>query len=1816
MSNHAWAEENLAAYTMGGLSAQERGDLEAHLADCANCTAVLSDSLDVEKVMDDLFASARPDAGLEDRVLQSLRRKPARRANWLLFVGSAAAVLVFGLIGAIAQSLLEGGKLPGGPMAQNNLKLSTMSTGRSFFGLISDESASREEKESFKVTDIDPSPNAQEKNTNINYALDRIAEVSVPGTVVPNAVVGILNGEKSAPPTSIPAPGGFGKGGQGGAIEPSPQFGGYDPKGPGLNGSFYGKKGPAIETVRPLTRSVPLLDGIAKTYDRGGKGEGLEKLLQSEFDSDKKLAVDIGDKVRDKLKGKEIEEVTKALEFFNRDKREESKKDTGGKSKEEENGELKFLDGAKGKDLAEFYKNQGGEGKPGEGGRVQFAPTFVAPKLNWAVPGMMMGGGGGGVPGMMGGMPGFPGNPPAGPALTPTFAPPISPPLARVDPSKDTKGTKGYFDDLATGGKGDKSDLSDKLPDGGQKPGDGKPNTSESLGKKTAESSANQGAATKPLQEPKTLPPDEPKIGRMIIRTGDMEFETEVFDDALQVVSRLIADVKGGFIATVNSDKLPNGKARGSVVVRMPPTFLDKFIYDLRRELSKTSDLKSQRLGSLDVTKMFYDIDSRLRASRTLEDRLIQIIKTGKGTVKELVEAERELGVWRTKIEEMEGEIRYYNNQVSLSTLTIIFAEKELQAPTALVLTSSVNVRLEVDDVSKAHQDALRAAEEVKGRITRSDIKTHTAGQIESVLSVEVPPAKKDTFFLALSKLGIVSDHRENSSQRTEGGAGKPGVLKPRLEDVRFEIQMMNNANLKPKHSVHLTIATTDVNGNYGKLQDLIAKIKGQLRDSQINEADKLNTFATVDFNVPTTDKGTIDKLIEAFGETLSRTKTQATVGELTTDRKYGYSLNMIDYGSAKPRTVDDMHLATLDVPAKVKVLVEAVAAAKGHVRLAQVNEKDKRNITAQLFFIVATEEKAKFDTLLVSLASVLSKSTARTPASEIATEKKHGYSVQLQDFISVQPRTSEDLTVATQDVPAKVRTIVEAVRISKGYVLNTQINEQDKLNITAHISFAVDVEEKTTFEKLFETIGTVLSRTTLQAPPNAVTTEQKHGYTVQLRDIANVLPRQAANVTIAVPDVPAKYQQLLDAIFKIKGQISVSQLNEQDRNNINGSISFSIPSEQRESFDKVIDGMGMVISRTRSQAPNHQLSTERKFGYSLALRDFISVMPKHALSMTVAVQDVPAKYQQVLDAISKAKGQIRVNQLNEQDRNNVNAVVDFTIPTEEKATLDKLFEEFGQSLSRNNIQATANDISTDKKFGYTLNIRDLISVLPRKSIVLTVAANDVPAKYAAIQAAVADAKGHVIVSHLNEKDKLNVTFQFDFSIPIEAKNAIDKALVDIGPVLSRDNLQAAPQQVATDRKFGYSIIARDFANIPPRETYHLRLAALDVANAFNELKEKAVDLKAIVSIANVDEENKAKINATLNFDVAASDKAVIDKLLSKAGATMSRKVSQAQPNELATEVKVSYRLIIESTADVPPREKVELRVEVTDVDAIVTKLRKKVEVSRGRIVDSKNQQEPSGTMKAELVFDVPLNAQDLMVNEIKGLGVNGIKSVKSMTTHPRNNQVPDNENATARITLHLQSGSSIEPPREKVELRVEVTDVDAIVTKLREKVKVSGGRIVDSRNQQEPSGTMKTELVFDVPLSAQDLMVTEIKGLGANGVKSVKSIITHPRDNKVPDNEFATARITVHLQSASSIVPDDDTLWSPIRTGLYRAFALFSYCIMVVIIGLAGVLPWVLLFYGSYRIVKWTMRPAPPAATVELVPTTTPAPPKTDGAN
>ena len=153
--------------------------------------------------------------------------------------------------------------------------------------------------------------------------------------------------------------------------------------------------------------------------------------------------------------------------------------------------------------------------------------------------------------------------------------------------------------------------------------------------KKESETVEVAQAKKDPAAVPSPPPAAEPSLAtqhrKIIIRSGEMEFEIDSFDVSVATIFRLISTVKDGFVATVNSEKLANGKMRGSVVVRMPPERLDDFVLELRKALAKVGELKGQRIGSQDITEKYTDLESELKAHRTMENRLLGIsARTGK----------------------------------------------------------------------------------------------------------------------------------------------------------------------------------------------------------------------------------------------------------------------------------------------------------------------------------------------------------------------------------------------------------------------------------------------------------------------------------------------------------------------------------------------------------------------------------------------------------------------------------------------------------------------------------------------------------------------------------------------------------------------------------------------------------------------------------------------------------------------------------------------------------------------------------------------------------------------------------------------------------------------------------------------------------------------------------------------------------------------------------------------------------------------------------------------------------------------------------
>jgi hypothetical protein len=161
---------------------------------------------------------------------------------------------------------------------------------------------------------------------------------------------------------------------------------------------------------------------------------------------------------------------------------------------------------------------------------------------------------------------------------------------------------------------------------------------------------------TPPLQ-------DEQKI----IKTARLAFETKDVDATHKKILQLASQYKG-LVQSDNSGKDYN-RIYKNLVVRVPTENFQSFVDGISEGVAY---FDHRDISRQDVSEEFVDLEARLKAKRTLEDRYLELLKKA-NNVKEMLEIERELSNIREEIEAKQGRLQYLQTQVSMSTVHIEF---------------------------------------------------------------------------------------------------------------------------------------------------------------------------------------------------------------------------------------------------------------------------------------------------------------------------------------------------------------------------------------------------------------------------------------------------------------------------------------------------------------------------------------------------------------------------------------------------------------------------------------------------------------------------------------------------------------------------------------------------------------------------------------------------------------------------------------------------------------------------------------------------------------------------------------------------------------------------------------------------------------------------------------------------------------------------------------------------------------------------------------------------------------------------------------
>jgi len=156
----------------------------------------------------------------------------------------------------------------------------------------------------------------------------------------------------------------------------------------------------------------------------------------------------------------------------------------------------------------------------------------------------------------------------------------------------------------------------------------------------------------------------------MVIRTADVSIEVDSLEPAVALV-RQLATRFGGYVASTDITTGKSQLRNARLELKIPAQRFDESLSGL----APIGKLENVTVEAEDVGEQFVDVSARMENARRLERRLIDLLATRTGKLKDVLDVERELARVREEIDRYEGRIRYLKAHTAMSTLSVTVHE-------------------------------------------------------------------------------------------------------------------------------------------------------------------------------------------------------------------------------------------------------------------------------------------------------------------------------------------------------------------------------------------------------------------------------------------------------------------------------------------------------------------------------------------------------------------------------------------------------------------------------------------------------------------------------------------------------------------------------------------------------------------------------------------------------------------------------------------------------------------------------------------------------------------------------------------------------------------------------------------------------------------------------------------------------------------------------------------------------------------------------------------------------------------------------------
>lgn len=164
-----------------------------------------------------------------------------------------------------------------------------------------------------------------------------------------------------------------------------------------------------------------------------------------------------------------------------------------------------------------------------------------------------------------------------------------------------------------------------------------------------------------------------------IIKTGNMSMVVDTYALAMQRITDKVKAAQG-YISNQNEQR-SNYRISNTLSIRVPSQNFDVVVNGIGDVAKK---LNYKNVNMHDVSEEYTDVAARLKTKKEVEQRYLDILKTAK-TIKDILEVESHLRTIREEIESATARLKFMDDRVSYSTVTVeLYQDLEYNAPAPL----------------------------------------------------------------------------------------------------------------------------------------------------------------------------------------------------------------------------------------------------------------------------------------------------------------------------------------------------------------------------------------------------------------------------------------------------------------------------------------------------------------------------------------------------------------------------------------------------------------------------------------------------------------------------------------------------------------------------------------------------------------------------------------------------------------------------------------------------------------------------------------------------------------------------------------------------------------------------------------------------------------------------------------------------------------------------------------------------------------------------------------------------------------------------